>query len=144
MYFEDLNVGDSFTTASQPITQDEIVAFATEWDPQSFHIDIEGSKQSIFGSLIASGLHTLAITHRLFNRLQLLGPQALAGLGYRNIKFSAPVFPNDILHAIVTIVEKRVSAKEDRGVVTFQVRTLTDKDREVLSFTSDILGRRRE
>lgn len=143
MYFEEFKVGDCHTTARYTMTEQEIVAFGAQWDPQPFHIDAEASKHSIFGGLVASGLHTVLVTYRLFDQLQLWGPQALAGLGYRSIRFAAPVFPGDVLHATATVTETKPSTKLDRGVVTFHVSTRTEQDREVLRLELDILGRRR-
>lgn len=143
MFYEEMTIGSLFTTDRYTLSEDDIVIFGTQWDPQPFHIDVEAAKDSMFGKLIASGLHTVLVTYRLFNQLKLWGPQALAGLGYRDINFKAPVFAGDVLHAVVTIVEKRESSKRDRGTVTFRISTWANDNREVLSLTLDILGLRK-
>ncbi|VDO11859.1 unnamed protein product [Brugia timori] len=138
-----MTIGARFITDRHTLTEEAIVMFGTLWDPQPFHIDAEAAKQSMFGRIIASGLHTVLVTYRLFNQLKLWGPQALAGLGYRDIQFKAPVFAGDTLHAVVTILEKRESSRDDRGTVTFQISTWANDSRKVLSLTLDILGSRK-
>src|SRR5262245_12368793 len=64
-YFEDIRVGDKDTLGSHAVTANEIVAFATKYDPQPFHTDPEAARATIFGGLIASGWHTCAIMMRL-------------------------------------------------------------------------------
>src|ERR1041384_2721895 len=65
-YFEDFKVGDRFTSAGLTMTETAIIDFARQWDPQPFHIDAEFARKWTFGGLIASGLHTMAATLRLW------------------------------------------------------------------------------
>src|SRR5688500_838849 len=65
LYFDDLHVGQRFTSASHPIDAEQIQAFARQFDPQPFHVDVEAAKDSFFQELVASGWHTAAITMRL-------------------------------------------------------------------------------
>ena len=62
MYFEDVAIGQTYVSHAIPVTQDEIIAFAIQYDPQVQHIDPEGARHSIFGELVASGWHTAAMT----------------------------------------------------------------------------------
>ncbi len=64
-YWEDLVVGESFTSRARSVGEDEIVDFATRYDPQYFHMDPEAAKRSIFGEVVASGVHNLAIWRQL-------------------------------------------------------------------------------
>ncbi len=65
MFFEDFSPGDRFTTGSRTMGEAEIIAFASQWDRQFFHLDAQAAKASIFGGLIASGFHTLLVTFDL-------------------------------------------------------------------------------
>jgi acyl dehydratase len=71
LYFEDLTPGRRFETASHTLTQDEIIAFARQFDPQPFHTDPEAAKASVFDGLAASGWHTSSLTMRLITASEL-------------------------------------------------------------------------
>ena len=68
MFFEDFAPGQRFQTASHKITEEEIIAFAQQWDRQPFHLDREAAKDTIYGGIIASGWHTLLIAFDLVVR----------------------------------------------------------------------------
>ena len=59
MYFEDFSVGMSFDTDSTLISKEEIVEFASKYDPQNFHLDEDEAKKGPFGELTSSGFMTL-------------------------------------------------------------------------------------
>src|SRR3954468_18920157 len=65
-YFEDLKAGDRFMSANYKVSEEQIISFAREFDPQPFHLDKAVARQTMFEGLIASGWHTAAITMRLF------------------------------------------------------------------------------
>jgi acyl dehydratase len=65
LFLEDLKVGQRFLSRTQTLDADEIKAFAATYDPQSFHLDEDAARHSLFGDLAASGWHTAAITMRL-------------------------------------------------------------------------------
>ena len=65
LYWEDFPVGDTMEMGSHTFTEEEIIAFARQFDPQPFHIYPEAAKNSFFKGLIASGWHTCAIAMRL-------------------------------------------------------------------------------
>jgi acyl dehydratase len=75
-YWEDYEVGAKFPLGSTSFTADEIVEFARQYDPQSFHVDAVAASESMFGGLIASGWHVAAKLMRLFvdNYRQAHGP----------------------------------------------------------------------
>ena len=61
LYFDEVPVGYRSEVGSYKLTQEEIVSFAKVWDPQTFHIDEEAAKNSMFGGIVASSLHLFAI-----------------------------------------------------------------------------------
>ena len=65
-YWEEYQVGTKFPLGSTSFTEQEIVEFARQYDPQSFHVDAAAAKESMFGGLIASGWHVAAKLMRLF------------------------------------------------------------------------------
>ena len=60
-YWEDFRPGEVSEVGSVTVGEDEIVAFARQYDPQPFHIDPEAAKDGPFGGLVASGSHTSLI-----------------------------------------------------------------------------------
>lgn len=132
-YFEDLDAGSSYRTESVTITEDAIIRFAFEWDPQPFHIDRVAASNSIFGNVIASGLHTLMWSYRLYYDHGLLKGTALAGLGFDEMRFVRPLTPDTTIHVVITVVEKRLSKTPGRGIVRLKLETRDERDEPLMS-----------
>jgi acyl dehydratase len=116
-YFEDLKIGDRFKSSTYKVTEEGIISFAREFDPQSFHLDPAKAKQTIFEDLIASGWHTAAITMRLLVRT-LNCAEGPIGLGVDELRWPNPVRPGDSLEVEMEIVESRKSrSKPNYGVI---------------------------
>ena len=124
LYFEDLHVGQRFTTAgTYAVDEAQIKAFAAEFDPQPFHLDPEAGRATAFGGLIASGWHTAAITMRLI----IEGGPRLAGgtvgLG-AEVTWLKPVRPGDTLTVHGEVLETKLSrSRPNRGRVTMRSET---------------------
>jgi acyl dehydratase len=117
-YFEDFTPGQVFELGRRPITRDEIVAFAREFDPQPFHLDEAAARHTIFGGLIASGWHTAAITMRLLYDGLVHDTASLGSPGVDELRWLKPVRPGDVLSARLTVLECVPSrSKPDRGLV---------------------------
>ena len=93
LYLEDLRPGQRFTSATYELGADEIVAFASDYDPQPFHTDPEAAKGSIFGGLIASGWHSCAMGMRMLVDNVLSPDYSLGSPGVDEVRFLAPVRP---------------------------------------------------
>lgn len=65
MKYDDFIVGETFKTKSLHITEEEIIQFATTFDPQYMHIDKEKAEQSRFKGIIASGMHSIHFQYHL-------------------------------------------------------------------------------
>ena len=144
LYLEDFTPGREFRTDGATITEAQILDFALAFDPQPFHLDVEAAKQSIFGGLIASGFHTMALTFRLFAQTRALAAGSLGSPGVDELRWLRPVRPGDTLRAVVRVVEQRPStSKPDRGIVRLQWTTLNQAGEPVLTMTSMQLVRRR-
>lgn len=136
LYFEDFIVGKRRLLGSRTITQDEILRFAREFDPQPFHVDPQAAAASIFGGLIASGWHTCAIVMRAMCDGYLLDAASLGSPGVDEIRWFKPVRPGDTLSIYTTVVEARPSkSKPDRGVVVSET--------EAANAAGDVLMRMR-
>jgi acyl dehydratase len=145
LFFDDLFVGQEFATAGLTITEDAIIRFSIEWDFQPFHVDRVVAADSVYESLVASALHTLAITMRLCVQAGLFTGTVVAGFEWGSIRLLRPVRPGDTLRAVVTVRSmRRSSSRPGLGIVKWRVRTLNQMDEVVLktSATNLIVARR--
>lgn len=117
-YFEDFVAGSTVDLGTFSLTADEIVEFATKYDPQPMHVDPEAARQSIYGGLIASGWHTVASYMRLVVDNVIAGTVSLGSPGVDQLRWLKPVRPGDTLQATFHILETRESnSRPDRGIV---------------------------
>lgn len=129
-YFEDvaLNV-PHHSTETYRVTADEIKAFASQWDPMPFHVDEAMAQLSPIGKLFASSIHTIAIGIRLSHTMMPEQMAVIAGLGWQDVRFPAPVCDGDTLRMRSEVVEKRESrSKPDRGIIISQNTVLNQHD----------------
>jgi acyl dehydratase len=118
LYFEDFPPGDVRESPARTVTREEILAFARQFDPQPFHTDDERARASIYGGLIASGWHTVAIYMRLMWETFLKDTASLGSPGVDEVRWLKPVRPGDTLRARFTVIEAVPSrSKPDRGMV---------------------------
>ena len=142
-YFEDLKKGDRFKSEAYEVSEEQIIDFAREFDPQPFHLDRAVADKTIFGGLIASGWHTAAITMRLFVRTLKFAEGAI-GLGVDELRWPNAVKPNDSLQVEVEIIDLRESrSKPSHGVVRLRYLTTNQRDETVQTmFASALVPRR--
>ena len=69
LYFEDVRVGEVITVGDYKLIAKEIISFATQWDPQPYHIDKKAASKSIYGGLTACGIHIMAIRTKLLHQM---------------------------------------------------------------------------
>lgn len=118
LYFEDFVVGLRRELGSRSLSAAQMIAFAREYDPQPFHIDADAAAHSPFGSLIASGWQTCAVTMRILCDSFLLDSASMGSPGVDEVRWTKPVRPGDTLTVFSTVIEARASrSKPDRGVV---------------------------
>jgi acyl dehydratase len=116
-YWEDFEPGQLIELGSHTVTEEEIVAFGRQWDPQPFHVDPEAAKDSVFGGLIASGWHTGAMWMRMYVDT-VLGTAARGSPGIEELRWLAPVRPGDTLTATLTVLETTPSERDStRGTI---------------------------
>ena len=143
LYAEDFPVGRIFELGSYSVSAEEIKSFAGEWDPMPFHTDERAAEESVFGGLVASGAHTLAICIRLASGAVISKSAAVAGRGISEARFLRPVRPGMTLSGTMTIIEQEL---DGRGTGEIQLRNeLRDQDGElVMTMTGEMIVRRRE
>jgi acyl dehydratase len=126
-YFDNLKPGERLLSDRYFVTEEKIINFAREFDPQSFHLDQAVAERTMFKGLIASGWHTAAISMRLFVQTMNFAEGAI-GLGVDELRWPNPVRPGDVLRVETEIVDLRVSrSKPDCGIV--RIRNVTTNQR---------------
>ena len=139
-FLEDLQPGQRFRAGSRSIALAEIQAFAREYDPQPFHLDPEAAKATIFGELVASGWHTMALTMRLIVEGEARLGWGFAGAGVEALDWPNPVRPGDTLTAESEVIEVKPSrSKPDRGVARIRITTYNQRNEPVLVATAKII-----
>jgi acyl dehydratase len=132
-YFEDFSVGQIYQSGEYQISQEEVIAFARQYDPQPIHIDRDIALRTEFGGLIASGFHTAAVTMRLFAMSDASAVQGSVGVGVDRLRWRFPVRPGDRLHASFTIDSLTPSTRRPGwGSVRTQAQVHNQNDVEVL------------
>ena len=117
-YFEDFEVGKTIEVGSCTVSEEEIIDFATRFDPQPFHVDPKAAAQSIYGGIIASGWHTCSMMMRLMVDGFLGDAASLGSPGVDEVRWLKPVRGGDTLTVTTTALELRPSSsKADRGVI---------------------------
>ncbi|GGF46775.1 MaoC family dehydratase [Azorhizobium oxalatiphilum] len=129
-FFEDCDIGSREVLGIHHFTRDEIIAFATQYDPQPFHVDDEAAKRSLFGALCASGWHTAAQWMRCFVDHQQKGvlearaaglpvPSGNPSPGFKNLRWLKPVYVGDTITYASEVKEKQVSKSRPKwGILT--------------------------
>ena len=138
-FLDDLHVGQRFTSGRRRIDEEQIKAFAAEFDPQPFHLDTEAAKDTLFGGLVASGWHTAAITMRLLVESGLPIAGGIVGAS-GEITWPNPTRPGDVLQVESEILELRPSRSHpDRGMATIRSETRNQRNEIVQVFLARLV-----
>lgn len=131
-YFEDYAVGEVVEFGDYPITREEIVDFASRYDPQPFHVDEQAATQSNYGGLIASGWMTAGVMMRMLVEHFVSRVASMGSPGVDELRWLRPVRPGDRLRVRVTVLEvRRSQTKPDRGAV-LSLDEVVNQDGEVV------------
>jgi acyl dehydratase len=143
-YFEDFRVGDTFDLGILKVTEEDIITFARQFDPQPFHIDPERAKDSIFGGLVASGWHITSLFMRLFYDGLLHETASMGSPGVDEVRWLKPVRPGDILQGHFIVLESRPSSsRPDLGIIRSRSELLNQAAEVVMSLKGvHFVGRR--
>ena len=116
-FWEDMAVGQVRELGTISPTREEIIAFASQFDPQPFHLDDAAGEASVFGGLCASGWHTCAMAMRLMVTNFLQQTSSLGSPGLEHIQWKKPAYPNDTLRLQTTVLEtKPMGRRPDVGM----------------------------
>ena len=149
-WFEDIVIDEVFALGAHTFDADEIVRFATLYDPQYFHLDAEAARHSHFGGLIASGWHTVSVGHRLMvdalfaeeDRLRALGQEpGVSGPspGVNSMEFKVPVRPGDTVTYRLVVTGKRISNSIPGWGLLFNQITAVNQNGELV-YQADLVG----
>jgi len=143
IYFEDLAVDDEWTYGEYDVTEDELVDFAEQYDPQWFHTDRErAAAESPYGGLIASGWHTAAMTMRLLVEGFLDDTATMGAKGVDELRWRKPVEPGDTLSIRIAVEDTTVDS-DSRGTVRLRIDTTNAADELVCSMIGIVMIARR-
>jgi acyl dehydratase len=139
-YFEDFPAGSVFDCGSFAFTEDQIVTFATAYDPQRFHVDKDAAEDTIYGGLIASGWLTAAQTMRQIVDHVLGDAAAMGSPGLTELGWKKPVRAGDRLRVRMTIEDARKSAsRPGLGITNQLIEVLNDTGEVVLQWRAAVM-----
>jgi acyl dehydratase len=142
-FFEDIEIGAQREFGSFTFTADDIKKFATQFDPQRFHLDEEEGRKSLFGGLAASGWHVAAVCMKLLvadgkrltaeavgrgEKVAVWGPSP----GFRELRWIRPVLAGDTIRFSNQVETKRTSEKRPEWGILQARNTGTNQRGEVV------------
>lgn len=144
-FFEDFEPGQIYDLGNHLVSREEIIEFASEFDPQPFHLDEEAGAASILGGLAASGWHTASITMRLLVD-GLLGQSSCQGSpGVDKLVWRKPVYAGDTLTARMEVIAARpLQSRPNMGMVMMRLETHNQNGVLVMHYDNPALFGRRE
>src|SRR5947207_752769 len=144
LYWEDFAPGAVAEYGPRLITHEEIVAFATEFDPQPMHLDEEAARGTMLGGLAASGWHSCALLMRMIADGFVLATRSMGSPGVEEVKWLKPVRPGDRLTVHRTVMDTRASnSRAAMGLVKFRFEMINQAGACVMTMVSTMMiGRR--
>ncbi len=110
VYFEDLEIGAKASFGRYEVIREEVIDFASKYDPQPFHLSDEAAAQTHFGRISASGWHTCAMVMRmLVDNITEKRQAGLGSPGLDELRWLKPVYPGDVLRVETELVSKKQS-----------------------------------
>lgn len=145
-FLEDFAVGQTYGSGRLTVDEARIKSFAAEFDPQPYHLDDRLARASFFGTLVASGWHTAAITMRLLVDGHLKPAGGIVGVGFDQLSWPHPVYPGDELHLESETLEvRRSKSRPHQGLIKVKTTTMNhDGEAVQVSVGNLIVSRRGE
>jgi len=136
--FEDFKPGHFMTLGPRHVTREEIVAFATEFDPQPMHLEENAGRKSLLGGgLSGSGWHMCALAMRMQVDGYLNRSRSLGGLGVEEVRWLAPLRPDDLLTLEVHVDFKRLSkSRPGAGIINFRSEMFNAARERLMTITA--------
>lgn len=147
VYFEDLEIGATERFGRYEVTREEVIAFASRYDPQDFHLDDAAAAESIFGKIPASGWHTCGMAmNMVVSHWKKTGTAdaSMGGLGMDEVRWPHPVYPGDVLRCEIEVLDKRPSAsRPEMGIIKSRWSVFNQNDTLVMTLISNSIWRTR-
>jgi acyl dehydratase len=143
-YFEDFFPGQEIALGSRTVSEEEIIAFAKQFDPQPFHVDHDAAAASIFGGVIASGWHTCSMMMRLVVDNLMSESSSMGSPGLDGVRWLLPVRAGDTISvSYLTTKIKPSTSRTDRGVVWSKWTATNQRGQDVCTIEGmGMFGRR--
>lgn len=139
-YLDDFTVGQTFRSGRLRIDAEQITRFASEFDPQPFHLDDKAARDTMFRGLAASGWHTAALTMRLLVEGELKPAGGIVGAGIDELRWPRPVRPGDELRVESEVLEVRPSkSRPEQGMIKVRSTTLNESGEAVQIFVGNLV-----
>tara|TARA_B110000003_G_scaffold126656_1_gene128707 strand:- start:126 stop:578 length:453 start_codon:yes stop_codon:yes gene_type:complete len=137
-YFDDFHIGETFETEPNFISKDEIIDFASKYDPQSFHLDEDAAKNGPFGRLTSSGFMTLGKSFTQIFNTNVFNGSSMGAWGLDELRWTKPVYPGDTLKTQVEVLEKKLSSKNPiKGTVRLKQTVYNQNEDVVMTWISN-------
>ncbi|MBO6945919.1 MaoC family dehydratase [Altererythrobacter sp.] len=139
IYYEDLEIGKRASFGRYEVTREEVLEFASKYDPQAFHLDDEAAAKTHFGRVSASGWHTCAMTMAMMvENMKNVKQAGLGSPGVDQLMWKKPVYPGDTLRVESEVTEKRRSkSRREMGIFKSRAQVFNQNNEVVLEMTSN-------
>lgn len=129
-------IGEVRESRPRLVTREELLEFATRYDPQYFHAEPGAARESIFGDIVASGIHGAALWRSLDHEIN--GDiRWICGIAWEEVRWPEPVRPGDRIRARSEVLGKRLSARDaGRGIVECRYSLLNQHGRTAFTCRS--------
>lgn len=142
--FEDFPPGTRFDLGPYTVTREEVIEYASQYDPQPFHLDEEAGRQSLLGGLAASGWHTVSILMRMTYDAILVDTLSLGSPGVDSLKWVRPVLVGDTLSGSAEVLAARpLKSRPTMGIAEFRFELNNQNGDLVLVQMTKLLVERR-
>lgn len=142
--FEDFPPGTRFDLGPYTVTREEVVAYASQYDPQPFHLDENAGRESLLGGLAASGWHTVSILMRMCYDAILVDTLSLGSPGVDSLKWVRPVLAGDTLSGSAEVLTARpLKSRPNMGIAEFRFELNNQNGDLVLVQMTKLLVERR-
>lgn len=144
LFLDDLAPGQVYGSGETTVTEADIVRFASDFDPQPFHLDAERAKATFFGGLAASGWHTASLTMRLLVDSEMRLAGGIIGAGMDELRWPKPLRPGDTIRLESEVIEVRPSrSRPSQGLAKVRTTTLNQHGEAVQVLVANLLVVRR-
>jgi acyl dehydratase len=151
LFMEEIELQKRVALGSYSFTRENMLAYSLKFDPVGFHVDEEAGKASIYGAVTAAGLHVGSGWMACFvgsntaarHALQQAGkplPEIGPSPGFKNMKWTKPVFVGDVISYFTTATQKRtLASRPGWGMVTSYCEGVNQHGDLVFTFEGAIL-----